>query len=140
MKKKNKIIISAVSIAIIAILIGLSMIWIHMSDYSATLNANWGFGLPSKSHYSEVYSRDQGASFHGDGIRYHVFSYEETEPISEMFNWRTAEEKTIYSSSYQDAVTEWLSELGVPDEEMPNYSKCLFWYNSHEDGSEIIVL
>ncbi len=140
MKKKNKVIISVISIVVIAIIIGLSCIWNHMSDYSTTLNANWGFGLPSKSHYSEVYSKDSGASFHGDGIRYHIFSYKKAEPISEMFDWSNEDKKTIFSFSYEDAVTEWLNRINVPAEELPNYSECLCWYESQYDNSEIIVL
>lgn len=139
MKKKNIVFISVIIIAI-AIFIGLGYAWNHFNDYSATLNANWGFALPSKSHYSEVYSKDSGASFHGDGIRYHIFSYKETEPISKMFNWNDSEEKTIFNSSYQEAVTEWLNSINVPDEELPNYSECLYWYESQDDNSEIIVL
>lgn len=133
--------ISVISIVAIAIIIGLSCVWNHMSDYSTTLNVNWGFELPSKSHYSEVYSKNSGSSFHGDGIRYHIFSYKEAEPISEMFDWNNGEdEKTIYSSSYEDAVNEWLNRIDVPTEEFPNYSECLYWYESQEDNSEIIVI
>ena len=140
MKKKTKIVISIISIVIIAVIIGLVCVWNHLSDYSTVLNANWGFELPSKSHYTEVYSKDSGASFHGDGIRYHIFSYEEDEPIREMFDWSNVEEKTIYSASYEAAVTEWLNNIDVPAEKFPNYSECLYWYESQEDNSEIIVM
>ena len=140
MKKKTKMAASIISIVIIAVIIGLFCVWNYLSDYSTTLNANWGFELPSKSHYSEVYSKDSGVSFHGDGIRYHIFSYKEAEPINKMFDWSNWEEKTIYSSSYQEAVTEWLNEIDVPAEELPNYSECLYWYESKDDNSEIIVL
>lgn len=134
-------IISVISIAAIAVvIIGLFCVWHHMNDYSTVLNANWGFKLPSKSQYSEVYSKDSGAGSHGDGIRYHIFSCKDDKPISEMFDWSATEEKTIFSSSYQDAVTEWLSEIDVSAEDAPDYSKCLYWYDSKDDNSEIIVL
>jgi len=57
-----------------------------------------------------------------------------------MFDWNNAEEKTIFSFSYEDAVTEWLNSIDVPAEELPNYSECLYWYESQEDNSEIIVI
>ena len=140
MKNKKIVIILAIALIVTAVFSRLGYAWNHFNDYSTTLNANWGFTLPSKSHYSEVYSKDSGASFHGDGIRYHIFSYKEVISISEMFDWSDTEEKTIFNSSYQDAVTEWLNSINVPAEELPNYSECLYWYESQDDNSEIIVL
>lgn len=140
MKKKTKVVLSAVSIFIIAAITGSVCLWKHLSDYSTVLNANWGFGLLSRSHYTEVYSKDTGASFHGDGIRYHVFSYKEDGPIKEMLDWKDAEGKTIFRSSYKEAVTEWLDRIDVPADEIPNDSECLYWYGSQKDNSEIIVI
>ena len=45
------------------------------TSYASTIEKNWGLRLPDG--YREVYSADTGASFHGDGVRYHVFQYEE---------------------------------------------------------------
>lgn len=141
MKKKTKVVISIISIVIIAVIIGLYCVWNHRSDYSAILKFNWGVELPSKSDYTEVYSKDSGASFHGDGIRYHIFSYEEDEPIGEMLDWSNAEEeKTIFSASYEAAVTEWLNGIDVSAEKLPDYSECLYWYESQYDRSEIVVM
>lgn len=139
MNKRKIAVISMVAVIVI-IVIGLALAWKHYSDYSTTIKANWGFGLPSKAHYSEVYSKDSGASFHGDGIRYHIFSYKEEKPIAEMFDWSDEEEKTIFNSSYQEAITEWLNSIAVPSEEVPDYAKCLYWYEAQDDKSEIIVL
>lgn len=140
MNKRKIVVISIVTVIVIIIVIGLALAWNHFNDYSTTLKANWGFSLPSKAHYSEMYSKDSGASFHGDGIRYHIFSYKEEQPVTEIFDWRNDEEKTIFNSSYQEAIAEWLNSIDVPSEEFPNYSECLYWYESQDDNSEIIVL
>lgn len=140
MKNKTKVVISVISIVIIAVVIGLFWVRNHRSDYSAILKFNWGFELPSKSHYKEVYSKDSGASFHGDGVRYHIFFYEDDEPIREMLDWSNVEEKTIFSASYEAAVTEWLNGIEVPAEKLPDCSECLYWYESLYDRSEIVVM
>ena len=106
MNKRKIVVISIVTVIVIIIVIGLALAWNHFNDYSTTLKANWGFSLPSKAHYSEVYSKDSGASFHGDGIRYHIFSYKEEQPVTEIFDWSNDEEKTIFNSSYQEAIAE----------------------------------
>ncbi len=137
--KKNRIkVISKIAILVIITIIGLACLWSYLDNYSKTLNINWGFSLPSEAHYSEVYSKDSSPSFHGDGIRYHIFSYKEARPINEMFCWKNTEEKTIYNASYQDAVTEWLNSINVSAENTPNYSDCLYWYESQDDVSIIL--
>lgn len=137
MKRKKA---ALVCIAAIAILIGFQYLWNQMDDYSTALNMNWGIELPSAAHYSEIYGQDSGASFHGDGIRYHVFSCKAAKPIDEMLAWKDSEEKTIYFASYQEAVTAWLNEINVPADEAPNVFDCVYWYASCEDHSEIILL
>lgn len=133
--------IVGISIAVvIAIVIGSALTWNYFQDYSTTLNANWEIQLPRKAHYSEVYRKDSGATFHGDGIRYHVFSYQEEKQISRMLDWSDHEEKMIFHSSYSEAITEWLNSIDVPSGEWPNDSECLSWYESQADNSEIIVL
>lgn len=107
-------------------------------DYSATLKANWGFLLPAKAECTELYSKDSGASFLGDGVRYHIFSCEEGKYIDTFFSWKSTEEGM--ENHYPDQVTEWLEEIEVPVEKLPDFSKCRYWYQSKEDGSEIVLL
>lgn len=44
-------------------------------DYSSVLQANWDISLPSAAKCDQIYAKDSGASFHGDGVRFHVFTY-----------------------------------------------------------------
>lgn len=112
----------------------------HYTDYSDTLSLNWGLSLPEAAHYSEIYSKSSDAGFHGDGVRYHIFSYNEENTVDDMLFWQSEERETEYCDCYSNAVDGWLDEIDVPPEERPNYNKCLYWYKAQEDGSEIIIL
>lgn len=115
-------------------------IWKHFTAYNTTLQANWEISIPSKAHYSETYSKDLGGGFHGDGIRYHIFSYKDLTPISEMLSWETDEENSLFYGRYSNAVNTWLDEIDVPLEYRPDYSACLYWHDTRNDNSEIIIL
>lgn len=133
MKKKKIIIIVA-----LIILIVLAGVWKLVPSYSSTLKANWGISLPIKALSSEVYEKDSGSSFHGDGVRYHVFSYEYEDYIDLMFAWSPVEHSTNYYSTVSEAAEAWLDEIDVPTEQRPNYLNCSSWHTSQEDNSEII--
>ncbi|MDE7262863.1 MAG: hypothetical protein K2N78_12510 [Oscillospiraceae bacterium] len=139
MKNKKRTVILFVSIIAFAAIIGLFALK-SLSDYSMVLKLNWNVALPTNSHYSEIYNQDSGASFHGDGIRYHIFAYRDGEPVSKMFEWQSEEKNTNYRSSYSGAVDEWLNQIDVPSKERPNYAECVYWYQSHSDNSEIVIL
>lgn len=135
---KKKVIYSIAIIVICAIAFGI-LRYLN-SNYSMVLKMNWGFQMPAKSKCIEIYENDTGDSFHGDGKRYHVFSYKSGDDIKTMFTWLSEENKTIYHSCYSEAVNEWLDEINVPDEQYPDYSQCVYWYDKQEDNSEIIVM
>ena len=109
-------------------------------DSSIDLKANWNIELPKNANMKEIYSADEGASFLGDGIRYHIFSYEKDDEIKEMLNWTNQEKETIFYSTYSESVNNWLNEIKVSKENYPNYSNCKYWYNKQNDNSEIIIL
>ena len=135
MKKKKTLIL---------IVIVLVSVWtIYRSiipSYASVLEANWGVELPVKALCKEVYSEDIGPSFHGDGIRYHVFSYRYEDYIDLMFAWSgNFENRTLFYQSYSDAADMWLGELGIPQEQYPDYDVCFCWYKNEHDNSEIII-
>lgn len=104
--------------------------------YGAVLKANWGISLPAGAR--EIYAQDSGESFLGDGLRYHVFSCKAGTRLS--FDWETEEQATIFHESRRAAAEDWLSELLVPEEEQPDFEKCVCWYQSQSDNSEILLL
>ena len=109
-------------------------------SYASVLEANWGVELPIKALCKEVYKADTGPSFHGDGIRYHVFSYRYEDYIDLMFAWSgNLENETLFYQSYSEASDIWLDELDIPMEQYPDYDACFCWYKSEHDNSEITV-
>ena len=136
-KRKTWMVMACVVVCLCLVSAGANAIWDRMTDYSTTLNINWGFSLPKEAQYSEIYSLESEASVFGDGIRYHVFSCENPEPINEMFSWQMG----VYVS-YVVACDEWLSQIGVPQEEFPDYAYCLYWYQQgrQEDDRDEIIL
>jgi len=139
MKKKIPVITILGLIVSVGLVMGLFHIWHSFTDYSRILHANWGFTWPTAAHCSEIYQKDSGASFQGDGIRYHVFSCKESTSIDQLFEWQSEQNETNYHDSFVDAVDDWLDEIEVPLAQRPDYNACLFWYESQADGSEIIV-
>lgn len=139
---KRKRIISTLSVvaAVLVILFGGIVIRNRLNDYSHILRLNWNLILPSDSGCSEIYSDDSGPSFHGDGIRYHVFNYEDETAIDTMVDWQLTEGKTRFRMNYSEAVAEWLDSINVPDDWRPEYEDCFFWYQQKYDGDEMIIL
>ena len=70
MKKRDL----AIATILIVILTGIGILKLFPS-YASTIKSNWNISLPIKAVLTETYEKDSGASFHGDGVRYHVFSY-----------------------------------------------------------------
>lgn len=75
-----------------------------------------------------------------DDVRYHIFTYRNEEPIENMFSWKKDQGETIYDGNYIDATNKWLDEINVLAMSRPQHINCVYWYKSHEDRSEIIML
>ena len=137
MNKKIIVFISVFTIILFSLL-GI-IIYNNLSNYSNVLKINWNIELP-KNTIKEIYSANSDSSFHGDGIRYHIFSYKNENKIEELFNWSIEEKETIFYSSYSESVNNWLNNIKVSKENYPNYSNCKYWYDKQDDNSEIIIL
>ncbi len=137
--KKKALIIGSIA-AVFLLLFGL-VGYRYLSDYSHVLKANWGISLPFKSLYKEIYEKDSGASFHGDGIRYHVFSYRYEDYIDLMFVWG-GEEGTVYYESYSEAAAAWLDEIAVPADKRPDFDhpNLSYRYKTKDDHDELLLI
>ena len=133
--KKRALTIAAI---LIVILTGIGILKLFPS-YASTIKSNWDVSLPIKAVLTETYEKDSGASFHGDGIQYHVFSYKYEDYIDLMFAWTPNEHKTNFYPTTREAAEAWLDEIDVPADERPDYSKCCSWSKSQDDNSEIII-
>ena len=127
-----------IAVILIIILTGIGILRLFPS-YASTIKSNWDISLPIKAVLTETYEKDSGSSFHGDGVRYHIFSYKYEDYIDLMFAWTPNEHKTNFYPTTREAAEAWLDEIDVPADERPDYSKCYSWSKSQDDNSEIII-
>lgn len=132
--KRKKWLIAVAAIVIIGLVIASGCV----PSYASVLEKNWGISLPWQARLREVYEADLGPSFHGDGVRYHVFSYKYEDYIDLIFAWTSNEHETKYFDTVSQAAEAWLDEINVPAKERPDYDRCFSWNKSKSDNSEII--
>lgn len=131
MKRKNwKIWLLAAAVIATVILVAVTGV---VPSYSRALKANWGISLPWQARMQEVYKKDSGPSFLGDGVRYHVFSYKYEDFIDLMFAWAFNN-----VDSLEESADSWLDEIQVPEEERPAYEQCYYWHKA-ERNNDIII-
>ena len=135
--RKRMVCLTGVMFAIVSVIYVRGIIF---PTYAEMYMGNWGFSLPKTSECKEIYEKDTGSSFHGDGNRYHVYSYEVEEGIAEMVDWSKTEENTKYFSSYREAVEDWLTQIDVEREAYPVYGNVSYYYQRQEDNSELIII
>ncbi|MBQ9930733.1 MAG: hypothetical protein IJO79_00090 [Firmicutes bacterium] len=134
---KKRILLTILIIVLFAATV--AMQW-DMSGYLKTFEENWGIEFPKQAGCKEAYAKDSGASFHGDGIRYHIFDVEKEERITAALVWQTEDRETIFCESLFTAANQWMDEIQVPQSKRPDYPDCVFWYSSQSDSSELILL
>ena len=132
------------------VFIALVIIWFfaykEMTDYTNIIRLNRWIEIPKEAKYQEIYSKDSWESFHWDGIRYHVYSYEDEEEIESMIDWQNLHSEdvvipTVFYDSYMEAIINWLNELEVNDEYAPLITDFeSVYYERQEDNSEIIII
>lgn len=87
--------------------------------YADCMNRNWHLNLPETD--VEIYVKNSGASFTGDGIRYHILQYDEesADIILKSFDWEASE----LNSELADKMEEWLDSIDVPLEDRPKQNE-----------------
>ncbi len=140
MNKKKIIIVFSIIIIIISLsLLGITL-YNKVTNYSNVLKINWDIEIPKEAKVKEIYSANSDVSIHGDGLRYHIFSYKNEDKITDMVNWSKEEKETLYYPSYHESVNNWLNEINVSKNKYPDYTNCKYWYTKKDDNSEIIIL
>ena len=133
---KKPTIIAVILTLIIILILGVFELF---PTYSFVIKSNWDIDLPIKAVLTEIYEKDSETSFHGDGVRYHIFSYKYEDYIDLMFAWSAAEHETLHYGSVSKAADAWLDEIEVPENMWPDYGVCGSWHRSKEYNSEIIL-
>lgn len=128
MKKINSLILC---FSLILILTGCSF-------NSFTFERNWDLELPKDLH--EVYHKDTGSSFHGDGTFYTIYQINNTDSIESLVDWSDVSSPTRLTDSYDDFATQCLDELNIPSDERINLEQCQYYYQVKDDGSELLLV
>ena len=77
--------------------------------YADCMNLNWHLSLPETDVV--IYEKNSGASFTGDGTRYHILQYDEENAA------------IILNSELAIKMNEWLDDIEVPSEERPKQNE-----------------
>lgn len=101
----------------VLLVLSILMIFWGSGDYVRTVQLNWELELPASEGC--LYETDSGASFSGDGERYHVLAYADDSGLEE-----TLTEEATPVSSAEVPVTEILDLLAVPADQRPDFSDC----------------
>ena len=117
--------------------ISLIFILIGCSFNSFTFERNWDLELPKDLH--EVYHKDTGSSFHGDGTFYTIYQINDTDSMESLVDWTDVPSPTRLTDSYEDFATQCLDELDVPSDERISLDQCQYYYQVKEDGSELLL-
>ena len=126
--RRSKLFISAALLA--AVLAGCAL----FPDDAGTIAINWALQLPGG--YMVAYETDTGASFGGDGLRCHVFVWQDGGALEDLLPWSEGDEEAIA------LVKEMLTELDVPEEGWPDLTACLSWHGNlrEEDPRDQLVI
>ncbi len=126
--RRSKLFISAALLA--AVLAGCAL----FPDDAGTIAINWGLQLPGG--YMVAYETDTGASFGGDGLRCHVFVWQDGGALEDLLPWSEDDEEGIALAE------EMLAKLNVPEEGRPDLTACLSWHGNlrEEDPRDQLVI
>lgn len=122
-------------IGIITVIMSISSVIITKEQnlYYHAINMNWNLNLPR--NYEEIYYKDSGPSFNGDGERYSIFKYENLEEVNYLIDWQDK------NNSIEINMISILRKLEVPEEYYPNYnSNFKYYYYMKEDNSKIYMI
>lgn len=130
----RKFIITTGIILLSVIVLGTILYLNHKKSYTEVVNENWSIELPKPKQ--ELVSFDSGASFQGDGDRYHVFQYGDNAKLMSSLNWTDSRDEVMEAE-----VTKVIDRLIVSDDQYPDFqNNYRHLKKTHIDGSSMIWL
>ncbi len=134
-KKKNcySKLVGIVGVITVIMIISSIIITKEQNRYYNIINMNWNLDLPRNCE--EIYYKDDGKSFNGDGERYSIFKYENLDEIINTIEWQ---EK---NSSIGINMISILRKLEIAEKYYPDFKinfKC--YHYEQEDNSKIYVI
>lgn len=132
MKKSTKIIF-IIAVVIVAIPVGMYIAGNYYFTNARIYEETWNINLPR--NVQEEYSKKTDTSFHGDGISYTVFQYDDS--ASHFTNSLTKEKNT----DMEKDVSTILLALSVEKKNSPDFSHSYLWsHQGKEDGSKLYII
>lgn len=134
-KKKDCYSRYLIILGVITLILALSTVIMikEQNRYYHILNINWKLNLPRQ--YEDIYYKDSGASFHGDGARYSVFQYNTLEEINNTI------ELNSKNDTMEPAITKILENLKVSKDYYPDFNNDFkYYYKVKEDNSQLYIL
>lgn len=117
----------------VTVIIG-GLVYSYMNrQYTETIRMNWSIDLPYPKE--EIYSKDDGIGWMGDGVRYHIFQYHDNKKIIKSLNWNSSSNAPMESE-----VIKIIETLGVPKEVVPDFQNSYMFYTKNTGGSTTIYL
>ena len=119
----------------VLLVLSVLMIFWGSGDYVRTVQLNWELELPASEGC--LYETDSGASFSGDGERYHILDYAGDGRLEQAL----AEQATPLPSA-ENPVTEILDDLSVPADQRPDFADCGVFTADHpsDDRNRLYLL
>lgn len=115
----------------VALVVFLVMVMKWSSSASYLLAQHWQAEFIKEG--SEMYC------FHEDNVGYYSFMYDSKEDAEALLTWQDAEGETKNSGTYTEAAEAWMEAAGVPETISREFYAGPYYYESQEDGSEMIV-
>lgn len=125
--------VSVVAVITVIMIISSLIITKEHNRYHHIINSNWELNLPR--NYEEIYYKDSGPSFNGDGERYSIFQYENLDEINNAIEWKDK------NSSIEINIVSVLRGLEVSEEYYPDFkTNFKYYYYMKEDNSKIYII
>jgi len=107
----------------------------HLGTSEAeTIKLNWNIDLTAGSE--DIYYKDIGPSFHGDGSRISVMKYPDFDAVEKIVNWQDSPNKEV-ESKVSDILT---NELQIDAKYMPDFKTPYKYYCYKKDSLNTIYL
>ena len=134
--KKNILVAVILFLIIFTLVFFFCMLKIDKSNYASLINNNWNLNLPyiDEEYY---YVDDNSNSPLGDGDRYSILKYTDSDKIEELnkFEWSTTLE-----NNDKNMIDSALKFLKVPNDKKIDYNKNLLYMSITKDRSDKLVI
>lgn len=106
----------------------LSKVYSPKEAYIKSIQDDWGVYLPLAEW--EAYNGDTKSSFQGDGVRYHVFRYQEEDEIQKAVSWHRGKNPLV-----EQKIDALLRDLEIGEEFKVNFDREYQYFTLMNRGS-----